>query len=192
MATASAIPAEGEEGPSTSSSPFKSAASTPPGFPIPACSFDADVAGFSTRFVVASFGDCFLVAATQTGALGTVMRVSRCCDGAGIGGAEMGMLQLGEDGGDDALSFDDGGDRSRPRPLSLSSFDVATLSGRRDNPVLEASARSLAAALASRGVRTPTTLVCLALKNDSDAGAAREVVEKLKQAIEASTSSKAS
>lgn len=190
MATASAIPAEGEGGPSTSSSPFKSAASTPPGFPIPACSFDADVAGLSTRFVVASFGDCFLVAATQTGALGTVMRVSRCFDGAGIGGADMGMLQLGEDGGDDAMRFfENGGDRSRPRPLPLSSFDVATLSGRRDNPVLEASARSLAAALASQGVRTPTTLVCLALKNDSDAGAAREVVEKLKQAIEASTSS---
>lgn len=157
---------------------------------MPAATFDADVVGggarVPTRFVVASFGDCFLVAATQTGALGTVMRVSRC-DSAGIGGGEMEMLR-GE-GGDAMIGFDDG-DRSRPRPRPppLSSFDVATLSGRRDSPVLEASARSLAASLASRGVRTPATLVCLALKDDSDAAAAREVTRRLKEAIEASTS----
>ena len=182
MATASAAT------PSTSSSPsapFKSAASTPPGFPVPAAVFDADVVGISTRFVVASFGDCFLVAATQMGALGTVMRVSRC-DGAGIGGGEMETLRLQDDDGDDA-SFDGGGDRSQP---PLSSFDVAALSGRRDSPVLEASARSLAASLASRGVRTPVTLVCLALRDDSDAAAAREVTRRLKEAIEASSSTR--
>ena len=88
MAAASAVPS------SSSPAPFRSAASTPPGFPVPAAAYDADVSGVSTRFVVASFGDCFLVAATQTGALGTVMRVSRC-DGAGIGGGDMETLRLG-------------------------------------------------------------------------------------------------
>lgn len=98
----------------------------------------------------------------------------------------MEMLR-GEEGGDAMIGFDDG-DRPRPRPQPpLSSFDVATLSGRRDSPVLEASARSLAASLASRGVRTPATLVCLALKDDADAAAAREVTRRLKEAIEAST-----
>lgn len=175
MAAASAVPS------SSSPAPFRSAASTPPGFPVPAAAYDADVSGVSTRFVVASFGDCFLVAATQTGALGTVMRVSRC-DGAGIGGGDMETLRLEDD------DVFDGGDRSRPRPHPpLSSFDVATLSGRRDSSVLEASARSLAASLAFRGVRTPATLVCLALRDDSDAAAAREVTRRLKEAIEAST-----
>ena len=193
-ASASAIPEGG--GPSSSSStpsspaPFKSAASTPPGFPVPAATFDADVSRITTRFVVASFGDCFLVAATQTGALGTVMRVSRC-DSAGIEGGEMEMSR-GEEGDDATMSFDsDGGDRSRPRPPPMSSFDVATLSGRRDSPVLEASASSLAASLASQGVRTPDTLVCLALRDDSDAAAAREVTRRLKEAIEASTTAAA-
>ena len=73
----------------------------------------------------------------------------------------------------------------------MSSFDVATLSGRRDSPVLEASASSLAASLASQGVRTPDTLVCLALRDDSDAAAAREVTRRLKEAIEASTTAAA-
>lgn len=184
MAAASAA-IQGGPSPSSSSAPFKSAASTPTGFPVPAATFDADVLQIPTRFIVAAFGDCFLVVATQTGALGTVMRVSRC-DGAGIGGWQMETFQGG--GGEDA-SFvdddgDDGGDRPRPRPLS---FDVATLSGRRDSPILEASARSLAASLASCGVRTPVTLVCLALRDDADAGAAREATRRLKEAIEAST-----
>ena len=119
MATAaSAIPEGGGPSSTPSSSPapppFKSAASTPPGFPVPAATFDADVSGVPTRFVVASFGDCFLVAATQTGALGTVMRVTRIGGG---GGGEMESLLRGEEegGDDDDASFDDA-DRSRPPP----------------------------------------------------------------------------
>lgn len=75
---------------------------------------------------------------------------------------------------------------SRPPPLPpLSSFDVATLSGRRDSPVLEASARSLASCLLARGVERRATIVCLALRDDADAAAARGVVAKLTEAIEA-------
>ena len=182
--TAAAAAAEASSVPSSS----YSSTSTPRGFPVPAASFDAAVLGVATRFVVAAFGDCFLVAATPTGAMGTVMRVSRC-DGRGIGGGEMEELRLGDEDEDvDAAGggdVDGGDDQSQPRPPPLSSFDVATLSGRRDSPILEASARSLAASLAAKGVQTPLTLVCLALKDDGDAAAARGVTTKLKEAIEA-------
>lgn len=181
MAAASASIPSPSSSPCSSPPTFKSAASTPAGFPVPAATFDVDVLRIPTRFVVAAFGDCFLVAATQTGALGTVMRVSRC-GGVGIGGGAGEVFQGGED-----ASFGDDGDGDRPQSQPpLSSFDVATLSGRRDSAILEASARSLAASLASRGVRTPVTLVCLALRDDTDAGAAREVTRRLREAIEAS------
>jgi hypothetical protein len=126
-----------------------------------AAAFDAPVAGVPTRFIVAPFADATLVAASQTGAVGTLLRVTRATGGGG-GGGPAGA----------APSFDASDAASTP-PL----LDVATLTGRRGVPALEACARALAARGGRVGAGRPL-LVALALREDG-ADAVRGVLEAL-------------
>jgi hypothetical protein len=123
----------------------------PIGHPLAgAAAFDAPVAGVPTRFFVAPFSDVTFVAASQTGAVGTLLRVTP----AGAGEGPAALRARGGGGGPDD------GDPSPPPA------DVATLTGRRGVPALEACARALAA---RRGARGRPLLLSLALADDSPA-----------------------
>lgn len=120
--------------------------------PARAAGFDADVHGTPTRFIVAPFADATLVAASQTGAIGTLLRVTRAAGGRG-GEVPPALAPPGPGAlDDDAPST----------PL----LDVTTLTGRRGVPALEACARALAL---RGGVGGRTLLVALALKDDGPA-----------------------
>ena len=117
--------------------------------PSLAAGFDVDVAGVPTRFIIAPFADATFVAASQTGGVGTMLRVTRAGGGRG---EEPVRLPSGGDDDDDA-----------PTPSSTPLLDVATLTGRRGVPALEACARALAL---RRGVGGRPLVVALALKDD--------------------------
>ena len=126
-----------------------------PLLPPAASAFDTPVAGVPTRFVVAPFADAVLIAASQTGAVGTLLRVT--------GGGRRGGGGAGADAADAAPS---------PSPALL---DVATLTGRRGVPALEVCARALAGRL---GVGGRAVVAALALRDDG-AESVRGVLEAL-------------